>query len=151
MSLKPTESSTRVKERIFHESFEIVTETVPTLATTTTTEFIEPMSPPESEFMINQPALSSRRDGCILENQEDYEFRRCSFEKTRIRTTDSDGVPLTLKNYKFLPGTKCGIIRCKAQYAGPWTKNMHCKCDNFGCRWISHVFQLNDSQYIKLQ
>ena len=127
----------------------MTTEMLPTLTTTTTTttDFIEPMSPPESEFMINQPALSSRRDGCILENQEDYEFRRCSFEKTRIRTTDSDGVPLTLKNYKFLPGTKCGIIRCKAQYAGPWTKNMHCKCDNFGCRWISQVFQSNNSSF----
>ena len=22
----------------------------------------------------------------------------------------------------------------------PWTRNMHCKCDNFGCRWISFVF-----------
>ena len=90
--------------------------------------------------MINQAALSTRRDGCILENQEDYEFRRCTFEKTRIRTVDSDGVPLTLKNYKFMPGTKCGIIRCKAQYAGPWTKNMHCKCDSFGCRWIRKRF-----------
>ena len=106
------------------------------------------MQPPEAAEMINQAALSTRRDGCILENQEDYEFRRCSFEKTRIRTVDSDGVPLTLKNYKFMPGTKCGIIRCKAQYAGPWTRNMHCKCDSFGCRWSSRLFEDKDAKSV---
>ena len=78
------------------------------------------------------------------------------------------GVPLTLRNLLFKPGTKCGIIRCKAQYAGlvfkktmnnntehfwektvsheilsPLTKNMHCKCDDFGCRWIRNEVRNN--------
>ena len=77
------------------------------------------------------------------------------------------GVPLTLRNLLFKPGTKCGIIRCKAQYAGlvhkscklfpsiferklylmknfsPLTKNMHCKCDDFGCRWIRNGVRNN--------
>ena len=35
-----------------------------------------------------------------------------------IRTVNDAGVPLTLRNLLFKPGTKCGIIRCKAQYAG---------------------------------
>ena len=80
------------------------------------------LTPACQNLTQTETTFSARQNFKIIYSQEDYEFRRCSFEKTRIRTVDADGVPLTLKNYKFLPGTKCGIIRCKAQYAGPWTK-----------------------------
>ena len=29
-------------------------------------------------------ALSIRHDGCLLKNQEDYEFRRCTFNKVGL-------------------------------------------------------------------
>ena len=76
------------------------------------------MSPPEIEDMVNEAALSIRRDGCLLENQEDYEFRHCTLKKIRIPTHDADGYPLNLRNFNFQADTKCRVIRCKPQYGG---------------------------------
>ena len=42
------------------------------------------LTPPGVAEMVNPAALSIRHDGCLLENQEDYEFRRCTFNKVRL-------------------------------------------------------------------
>ena len=42
------------------------------------------MTPPGVAEMVNPAALSIRHDGCLLENQEDYEFRRCTFNKVGL-------------------------------------------------------------------
>lgn len=74
--------------------------------------------PPEAIDMVNPAALSIRRDGCLLENQDDYEFRHCTLKRIRIPTHDDNGHPLNLKNFNFQSETKCRVIRCKPQYGG---------------------------------
>ena len=74
--------------------------------------------PPEADGMVNPAALSIRGDGCLLENQEDYEFRHCTLKRERIPTHDDDGHPLNLNKFTFEPETKCRVIRCKPQYGG---------------------------------
>ena len=42
------------------------------------------LTPPGVAEMVNPAALSIRHDGCLLENQEDYEFRRCTLNKVGL-------------------------------------------------------------------
>ena len=60
----------------------------PAKETDDTVENVESnLTPPGVEDMVNPAALSIRRDGCLLENQEDYEFRRCTLNKEGLFNT----------------------------------------------------------------
>ena len=53
-----------------------------------TENVVSDLTPPGVAEMVNPAALSVRRDGCLLENQEDYEFRRCTLNKEGLLKVD---------------------------------------------------------------
>ena len=81
-----TTTTKSVDERIFDESTTTTTAVLSThktsttvtqaSATTVTTE--KPAGlPNELAGLVNEAAVSSAADGCLLESQADYEFQRC--------------------------------------------------------------------------
>ncbi|CBY08288.1 unnamed protein product, partial [Oikopleura dioica] len=148
-----TTTTSSVDERIFDEANTTVLtmiETSSTLPSTTTVATEKQKAseaakiPNELADLVNEAAVSISADGCLLEFQGDYEFQRCQLNGISINTREN-GYAKDMRDFKFAPETKCRVIKCRAEFGGPWTRNMHCKCDTFGCRWISMKFQKDKS------